>query len=135
MTRHPATTAAAIASADEPSGGRALLTLASGDTGVYNPGLKPAKLRQFEEYLLVLRELFEHGQADCQGNTMKLNWVERPVPICLAADGPEALRLGGKVADGVVDVFSRPLVHDRQRFLERWQRVIASAADSGVDAA
>jgi 5,10-methylenetetrahydromethanopterin reductase len=102
VTRHPATAAAAIASADELSGGRAFLTLASGDTGVFNLGLKPAKLRQLEEYVLVLRELFEHGKADWQGNTMKLKWVERPVPIFLAADGPKALHLGGKVADGVV---------------------------------
>lgn len=102
VTRHPATAAAAIASADELSGGRAFLTLASGDTGVFNLGLKPAKLRQLEEYVLVLRELFEHGKATWQGNTMKLTWVERPVPIFLAADGPKALRLAGKVADGVV---------------------------------
>ena len=102
VTRHPATAAAAIASADELSGGRAFICMASGDTGVFNLGLRPAKLAQLEEYILVLRELFEHGVATWQGNTMKLKWVERPVPIYLAADGPKALRLAGKVADGVV---------------------------------
>lgn len=102
VTRHPATAAAAIASADELSGGRAWLCLASGDTGVFNLGLKPARLAQLEEYVLVLRELFERGAATWQGNTMKLGWVERPVPIYLAADGPKALRLAGRVADGVV---------------------------------
>lgn len=102
VTRHPAVTAAAIASADEVSGGRANITLATGDTGVFNLGLRPAKLAQLEEYVLVLRELFDTGKATWHGNTMKLKWVERPVPIHIAADGPRALRLAGRVADGVV---------------------------------
>lgn len=102
VVRHPAVTAAAIASADELSGGRANITLATGDTGVFNLGLRPAKLAQLEEYVLVLRELFETGRATWNGNTVKLKWVERPVPIHIAADGPKALRLAGRVADGVV---------------------------------
>lgn len=102
ITRHPAVAAAAIASADELSGGRAEICLATGDTGVFNLGLKPAKLAELEEYVLVLRELFERGRATWQGSTVKLKWVQRPVPISIAADGPKALRLAGRVADGVV---------------------------------
>lgn len=102
LTRHPAVSAAAIASADELSGGRAFICLATGDTGVFNLGLRPAKLAQLEEYVLVLRDLFESGRARYQGDDVRLKWVERPVPIYLAADGPRALRLAGKVADGVV---------------------------------
>lgn len=102
VTRHPAVAAAAIASADEVSGGRANICLATGDTGVFNLGLKPAKLAQLEDYVLVLRELFDTGKATWHDNTMKLQWVQRAVPIHLAADGPKALRLAGRVADGVV---------------------------------
>lgn len=102
LTRHPAVSAAAIASADELSGGRAFLCLATGDTGVINLGLRPAKLAQLEEYALVLRDLFGTGRARYQGNDIRLKWVERSVPIYLAADGPRALRLAGRVADGVV---------------------------------
>lgn len=102
LTRHPAVTAAAIASADELSGGRAFLCLATGDTGVFNLGLRPAKLAQLEEYALVLRDLFESGHARYQGSDVRLKWVKRPVPLYLAADGPRALRLAGRVADGVV---------------------------------
>lgn len=102
VTRHPAVTAAAIASADEVSGGRANICLATGDTGVFNLGLRPAKLAQLEEYVLALRELFDTGKVEWQGNTIRLKWVERPVPIHIAADGPKALALAGRIADGVV---------------------------------
>jgi 5,10-methylenetetrahydromethanopterin reductase len=102
LTRHPAVSAAAIASADELSGGRAFVCLATGDTGAFNLGLRPARLAQLEEYVLVLRDLFAHGRARYRGDEVRLKWVRRPVPIYLAADGPRALRLAGRVADGVV---------------------------------
>lgn len=150
VTRHPAVTAAAIASADELSGGRANITLATGDTGVFNLGLRPAKLAQLEEYVLALRELFETGQATWHGNTVKLKWVERPVPIHIAADGPKALRLAGRIADGVVVGFgfredNVPLVHqyiaegakEAGRSLddiEIWYMARAAVADERDDA-
>lgn len=102
LTRHPAVSAAAIASADELSGGRAFLCLATGDTGVLNLGMRPATLAQLEEYVLVLRDLFESGRARYRGDDVRLKWVRRPVPVFIAADGPRALRLAGRVADGVV---------------------------------
>lgn len=102
LTRHPAVTAAAIASADELSGGRAFICLATGDTGVFNLGMRPAKLAQLEEYVLVLRDLFHHGRATFRGDEMRLEWVGRHVPILIAAGGPRALRLAGRIADGVV---------------------------------
>jgi len=102
VTRHPAVAAAAIASAFEVSGGRAIICLASGDTGVFNLGLKPAKLKLIEDYVRAMRELFDTGKATWEGNTMKLKWVEKPVPIHIAADGPNALRLAGRIADGIV---------------------------------
>lgn len=116
LTRHPAVSAAAIASADELSEGRAFICLATGDTGVINLGLRPARLAQLEEYTLVMRDLFDTGRARFQGSDVRLKWVKREVPIYLAADGPRALRLAGKVADGVVvgmgfNEKTVPLVH------------------------
>lgn len=45
VTRHPTVAAAAIAAVNELSGGRAFLGLSTGDSGVYNLGLKPANRR------------------------------------------------------------------------------------------
>lgn len=102
LTRHPAVTAAAIASADEVSGGRAFICLATGDTGVFNLGMRPARLAQLSEYVLALRDLFTSGRTRYRGDEVRVKWLRRPVPIYLAADGPRALRLAGRVADGVV---------------------------------
>src|SRR5690606_23976845 len=34
--------------------------------------------------------------------TIRLKWAHRQIPIYIAADGPRALRLAGRIADGVV---------------------------------
>lgn len=102
VTRHPAVAASAIASAHELSGGRAFITLATGDTGVFNLGLKPAKLAELEDYIRAMRELFTTGKAEWQGATIGLKWVQMPVPIYIAAEGPRSLRTAGRIADGVV---------------------------------
>lgn len=102
VTRHPAVAASAIASAHELSGGRAFITLATGDTGVFNLGLKPARLAELEDYIRALRELFSTGKAEWQGATIGLQWVQMPVPIYIAAEGPRSLRTAGRIADGVV---------------------------------
>ena len=102
VTRHPAVTAAAIASADELSGGRAFLGMATGDTGVINLGLRPVRMADLEAYILAVRELFDQGRTTWQGRTAQLRWVQGAVPIYLAADGPQMLRMVGRVADGVI---------------------------------
>lgn len=102
VTRHPAVTAAAIASADELSGGRAFLGMATGDTGLINLGLRPVRMADLEAYILAVRELFDEGRTTWKGRTARLRWLQRPVPIYLAADGPKMLRMAGRVADGVI---------------------------------
>ena len=52
ITRHPAVTASAIASINRISGGRAFITVASGDSAIENIGLHPARLSELREYLL-----------------------------------------------------------------------------------
>ena len=46
LTRHPAVTAGAIASINELSDGRAFLGIGTGDSAVYNVGLKAAQTRR-----------------------------------------------------------------------------------------
>lgn len=101
-TRHPAVTASAIASVDELSGGRAILSIGTGDSAVYNLGLKPARLETLEEYVLALRALWRHGETSYRGRTIRLVWAKRPVPVYIAAEGPRTLRLAGQIADGVI---------------------------------
>lgn len=101
VTRHPAVAAAGIASINEISGGRAFLGLSTGDSGVYNLGLKPAKQADLEHYILTLKRLFEDGVAEFHGATVHFGWYRKQVPIYMAPGGPRGLRLAGRIADGV----------------------------------
>ena len=55
LTRHPAVTAGAIASINELSDGRAFLGIGTGDSAVYNVGLKAARLAEFREALEAIK--------------------------------------------------------------------------------
>ncbi len=101
MTRHPVVACAAISSVNEIAGGRAFLGLSSGDSGVYNLGLKPATQAHLEHYILTIKSLLATGEAEYQGKTVHFGWSRTPIPIYMAPGGPKGLRLAGRVADGV----------------------------------
>jgi len=101
VTRHPAVAAAAIATVHELSGKRAFLGLSTGDSGVYNLGLKPATQALLEEYIVAVRDLLTKGEAEFQGKPVSMGWSSGPIPIYMAPGGPKGLRLAGRVADGV----------------------------------
>lgn len=101
LTRHPAVTAGAIASINELSGGRAFLGIGTGDSAVYNVGLKAATVAQFREALLAIKGFYT-GETRYQGRTVRQVWVKRPAPLYVCAEGPKTLRLAGELADGVI---------------------------------
>jgi 5,10-methylenetetrahydromethanopterin reductase len=101
LTRHPVVAASAIASVDAISGGRAVLGISSGDSGVLNLGLQPARIGELEEYIRALRDLWSRGEATFQGREARLTWARRPIPLYLGPGGPAGLRLAGRLADGV----------------------------------
>lgn len=103
ITRHPAVTAASIASIDELSGGRAFLGIGAGDSAVRNLGLKPARLQSLKAYINAVRDLHLHGTASFDDRSIGMHWWNgKPIPIFVAAQGPRMLRLAGAVADGVI---------------------------------
>lgn len=107
-SRHPAMTAAAIATLDELSHGRAALGFAAGIGGFRNLGIelrRPAVA--VREGMRVIRELLTGASVTYQGELVsirdgQLRFPCRPVPIFLAAEGPWMLRLAGEWADAVV---------------------------------
>ena len=101
VSRHPVVAAAGIASVNEVAGGRAFLGLSTGDSGVYNLGLKPATQAELEEYILTVRRLLEDGETIYRGEIVYLGWYRKRVPIYMAPGGPKGLRLAGRIADGV----------------------------------
>ncbi|MGH7859737.1 MAG: LLM class flavin-dependent oxidoreductase [Candidatus Binatia bacterium] len=100
--RHPVATALAISSLYDLSGGRVVLTIASGGGVAAGIGRKAASMRELREYILALRALLDGKPISWDGGTVVPLAHARKVPIYVGADGPQALRLAGEVADGVL---------------------------------
>jgi 5,10-methylenetetrahydromethanopterin reductase len=107
-TRHPAHTAAAIATIDELSGGRATLAFGAGG-GLDAYGIKRANPVQTLREAVQISQLLMRGEtASYQGEVFSLRNTQldftpvRPVPVYLAARGPKILQLAGEVADGAI---------------------------------
>lgn len=100
QTRHPAITAGAAASADAVSGGRVILGVGTGHSGVTNVGASASPPVDFREGLRYTRTLLAGEPASLGGKAMRLPGLTRRVPVYAAASGPGALRAAGAVGDG-----------------------------------
>jgi alkanesulfonate monooxygenase SsuD/methylene tetrahydromethanopterin reductase-like flavin-dependent oxidoreductase (luciferase family) len=67
--RHLVVTASAISSIDELSGGRAILGLGSGDSGIYTLGAPPSTVAGLEEAVVTLGRLTSGAVVERGGQT------------------------------------------------------------------
>ncbi|MEM7253622.1 MAG: LLM class flavin-dependent oxidoreductase [Pseudomonadota bacterium] len=106
LTREPQIMAGFLASIDSLTNGRAFMDIASGDSAVYNIGLKPASRARIESYINTVRDLLSTGEGTFLDRPQRIRWsdaVTRPrVPISICAEGPKMLHLAGRIGDGVV---------------------------------
>ena len=107
-TRHPALTAAAIATVDELSGGRAVLALGAGG-GLEQLGIDRANpVGALREATEIIRRLTAGEKLTFAGRHFTVNGAQlnfpwqRQLPVYIAARGPRILELAGEVADGVI---------------------------------
>ncbi len=108
-TRHPAATAAALATLNELSGGRAFVTLVAGGSLVLHPmGIERTRpLAVMDDTIEILRRLWSGELVTWQGRHFQLEDARlstgpHEIPIWVAARGEQLLDLGGRKADGVV---------------------------------
>jgi 5,10-methylenetetrahydromethanopterin reductase len=109
-SRHPAMTAAAVATLDELSGRRALLGLGVGGTGFRELGLStPLPVAALREAVAVVRRLLRGEEVTTQGKVVSLSQgrlqfapVRPDIPIYFATHGAQITKLAGEVADGVL---------------------------------
>ncbi|MFP6665545.1 MAG: LLM class flavin-dependent oxidoreductase [Deltaproteobacteria bacterium] len=111
LFRHPASTAQAMATLDQISGGRAILGLGAGwtkaefdMTGVPFPDIKP-RLRQLDEALTVIHSLWTEERTTFDGEFYHLKDaflpakpVAAPPPVVLGGSGKGLLRIAAKHA-------------------------------------
>lgn len=106
--RDPTIAANSFATLNEISHGRAIIGMGTGDGPVYSLGRAATKLVDFENGLSVIRDLLHDRGVDVaksrerRGGNVKLNVGRRPVPLYISAEGPKALRLAGRLCDGVI---------------------------------
>jgi 5,10-methylenetetrahydromethanopterin reductase len=123
VTRHPAVSAAGIASVDLLAPGRAVLGIGVGHSGTRNLGLSSLPAAELAEGVIFARKLLRGQPASYRGGTAHLPWVQRPCPVFIAASHPRSLRAAGATADGAFINFG--LAADNVRESEQ---VVAQAA-------
>ncbi|MEU7122508.1 TIGR03564 family F420-dependent LLM class oxidoreductase [Streptomyces zaomyceticus] len=117
--RHPLLVSSQAQTAQAATGGRYHLGLALGtkhltETGFGIPYERPIGL--LREFLTALRPLLETGGADFHGELLTATTpysaavpgAEPAVPVLVAAMGPQALRVSGELADGILPFLAGP---------------------------
>lgn len=106
--RHPATVAAALATLNEISQGRAFLGIGVG-AGLSNLGIDQSHpARHLEEFLLVVSRLLAGENLDWAGKDYRISSAQiaadiaSPVPIVIGTRSRWVATLAGRIADGVV---------------------------------
>jgi|HubBroStandDraft_6_1064221.scaffolds.fasta_scaffold35739_3 5,10-methylenetetrahydromethanopterin reductase len=108
LSRHPGITAAALATVDEVSGGRAILGIGAGDRPLRALGLRTSSVATLEATVGAIRRLWRGEElneevASFRFRDAHLRFQPRPdIPIFVSASGPRTLELAGRVADGVI---------------------------------
>jgi F420-dependent oxidoreductase-like protein len=116
--RHPLIIASAAQTAQAASHGNFSLGLGLGAPSVESAafGISVEKpVRRLREYLTVLRSILHDGTADFHGSEVTANpeWPVdvpggAPLPVYVAAMGPQALRATGELADGTLPYLAGP---------------------------
>jgi 5,10-methylenetetrahydromethanopterin reductase len=131
--QHPAQIAAAVATIDELSGGRAILGLGAGGANFKELGaVRSRPAAALKESIEIARGLFRGERLAYRGEVFTADdvWLHLPcraeLPIVLASRGDRVLRMAGEVADGVmIATYATPegLRHGRKMVREGLSKV------------
>ena len=118
-TRIAPVTAHSIATINQIAPGRVFLGIGTGHTAMRVMGQHPMRIKDFREYLRVVRALL-NGEAveyTYSGRTREIQFLHRdrhfinlehPIPIYVAANGPMACEAVGAYGDGWVTAVGSP---------------------------
>jgi probable F420-dependent oxidoreductase len=107
--RDASVTASLLATLNHISGGRMDLGIGRGDSSRRVMGKRPTTLDRLEETVQVIRDLCAGKQIDYEGRPIQMTWATEGVPpVWVAGYGPKALRVAGRIADGVILQFADP---------------------------
>ncbi len=116
-TRIAPTTAHSISSINVLAPGRVFLGIGTGHTAMRVMGQDPMPIKEFREYLRVVRALLNNEEVDYEyrDRTTAIKWQEHAdgfrntdtaIPIYVAGNGPLALKTAGRYGDGLISIFN-----------------------------
>lgn len=102
-TREPSVTASALATLNEVSGGRMDLGIGRGDSARRVLGKAPTTMATLEDAIIAIKALVEGRTVEYEGTELTLPWTGSwTLPVWVAGYGPMALKMTGRIADGVI---------------------------------
>jgi probable F420-dependent oxidoreductase len=124
-TRDPTVTASALATLNDISGNRMEMGIGRGDSARRVIGQPPVTIERLEWAARLIKDLAEGRPVSYDGTETQLKWAKGTLPVWIAAYGPRALKLAGRIGDGVVLQLADPHVIS---WLLRWVREGAEEA-------
>jgi probable F420-dependent oxidoreductase len=118
MVTNPATrdwtvTASLFATLNDMFGNRTVCGIGRGDSAVRVLNGKPTSLATLGESIQVIRELANGRAVEVNGSTLRFPWgAHSRLPVWVAAYGPKALELTGRVADGFILQLAYPAIFE-----------------------
>ena len=102
-TREPSVTASTLGVLNEVSDGRMDLGIGRGDSARRMLGKAPTTIKTLEEAIVAIRDLVAGRTVTYEGTELNLPWVAGwTLPVWVAGYGPMALKMTGRVADGLI---------------------------------
>lgn len=129
LTRDWTVTASSYATLNSMFGNRTVCGIGRGDSAVRTLAGKPSTLANFEKAVRTIQDLANGRSTEHNGTTIRFPWGTRSrLDVYVAAYGPKALDLTGRIADGFILQLADPEI-------VRWtiQRVKAAAVEAGRD--
>jgi probable F420-dependent oxidoreductase len=124
-TRDPTVTASTLATLNDISGDRMGMGIGRGDSARRVIGQPPVTIERLEWAARLIKDLAEGRPVTYDGTEIQLKWAKGTLPLWVAAYGPRALRLAGRIGDGVILQLADPHVI---QWLLRWVREGAEEA-------
>jgi probable F420-dependent oxidoreductase len=128
VTRDPLVVTSAFATLNRITGGRMICGIGRGDSSVRAIKRRPANLDRVEEAVNIIRTVGSGQPTEIDGARVQMEWAEGRIPVYVAGYGPKALRLAGRLGDGVIFQVADP-------FFIEWgmQFVREGAEEAGRD--
>lgn len=113
VTRDWTVTASAFATLQELSRGRIVCGIGRGDSALRAMGRKTTTLKSMEEAVLRIKALARGEQVQIGEAAFEFPWaINHEFPVYIAAYGPKALAMAGRIADGVIIQIADPFIVD-----------------------